>query len=157
MYIIIVLIISCIIAYLYISKVKVSAMNFKEIMDKGSLPIITLKERDVPLNFLVDTGSTESHITAEVAKKLLGEPVDIEGKNIITGMGNTYISKKIEAILTDGKKEFKHDFMVNSNLDTSFLFLELDNGIHIDGIIGNDFLKKYKCNIDFESCTIVMA
>ena len=55
-----------------------SKLSIKESLELTNIPIITLYNNDKPFNFLLDTGSSESHIRSDVANKLKGETQDYE-------------------------------------------------------------------------------
>jgi predicted aspartyl protease len=94
-------------------------------------------------NFLVDTGSASTLISAEIAVELgLGpEPNDV-----------------IREIRGVGGSEFVYEKSIN-NIQISSISIssftiqvgDMDYGFEMDGIIGYNFLKTSKANIDLEN------
>ena len=137
----------------YRSKQK-SEISIKESMDLSNLPVLTFYEGDIKLNFLLDSGSTESHICGSSAKDLLGTPITIEGYNYLTSTGSDNISKKIDSVLRYKESEFKVSLMVNESLDQAFADVKSNCGVQLHGILGSDFLREHKYVLDFEKLIV---
>jgi len=124
-------------------------MNFKL---KYGLPftniVLTHKGRSLSSdNFLIDTGSASTIISAEIAVELgLGpEPLDVIRR--IRGIGGTeYVYEKhIDRIQLDTKK--LNNFRIQIG--------DMDYGFDIDGILGMDYLVKSKVVIDLENMILM--
>lgn len=129
-------------------------ISIKESIDLTNLPIITLQEGDLKLNFLLDSGSTNSHISESCAETLLGIPVTINEFNYLTSTGKDTVSKMIESVLKYKNKEFKTNLLVNKGLDSAFLEIKKENGVQLHGILGSDFLREHKYTLDFSKLAV---
>lgn len=130
-------------------KLEKSKISIKESMDLAQIPIVTFEEGNNKLNFLLDTGSTHSHISKDAAKLVTGAAMDVE-YNYTTSMGDANnVSKIIEAVLTYKKDNFKVNLYVNEGLDDSFKSVKNQCGVQLHGIMGSNFLKEYKYILDF--------
>ena len=123
-------------------------ISIKESLDLAQLPIITFYEGKVKLNFLLDTGSSHSHISTSVADKLTGSPVDVDYSFTAT-TGVSTCSKAMDVNLNYKDKNFKTTVFINENLDSAFKEVKKDSGIQLHGILGSDFLKEHKYILDF--------
>lgn len=123
-------------------------MSIKESLDLAQIPIVTFQEGDTKLNFLLDSGSSHSHISKSIAKKLTGSPVEVS-YSCITAGGNNTSSKIIESVLKYKEEEFKVNLFINEELDASFKAVKKDCGVQLHGILGSDFLKEHKYILDF--------
>lgn len=131
-----------------------SIMSLKESLDLARIPIITFKEGNVKLNFLVDTGATDSHIRNSIVSKLVGKTMDTH-YNYTNSTGSVDTNcKMIETTLKYKKDEFKVNLFTSEDLDSSFDELKKECGVIIHGILGLDFLEKYKYIIDFNKLVI---
>lgn len=125
-----------------------SKISFKESLDLTQIPVITLQEEDTKLNFLLDSGSSDSYISGSAARMLIGTPVDTDYTyTTSTGLGTT--SKKIDSILRYKENGFRVSLYINDDLDNSFNTIKKDSGVKIHGILGSDFLKEHKYVLDF--------
>lgn len=124
-------------------------ISIKESLDLAQIPVVTLYDCDTKLNFLLDTGSSQSHISKSASIMLMGTPVDTE-YTITTSSGCNNISKSIDSILKYKKQEFKATLLVNEGLDDAFEQVKSENGIQLHGILGSDFLKEHKYVLDFD-------
>lgn len=123
-------------------------ISIKEAMDLAQVPVITLYDGDMKLNFLLDSGSSHSHISSSIAKQLVGTPVETN-YSYTNSTGSDIISKMIESVLKYKNKEFKVNLFVNEGLDTSFEDVKKECGVQLHGILGSDFLKEHKYVLDF--------
>lgn len=130
-------------------KVKIAdRMSFKETLDLTELPIVTFKQGDKKLNFLLDTGATNSIIN----KSIIDELKHIPAKYVDTiygADGNKEYVDVVEMDITYRDKPFKDMFYVY-NLDAAFGNMKSKYGVNLHGIIGSSFFQKYKFMIDFD-------
>lgn len=129
----------------YSDEVKIS---IKKALDSAQIPIVTFQEGDMELNFLLDSGSSHSHISSATSKILIGTPIETD-YTYATAAGSNTSSKIIESILKYKDKEFKVNLFVNEGLDSSFESVKDECGIQVHGILGNDFLVEHKYVIDY--------
>lgn len=138
------------IANIFLSEKKFK-ISFKESLDLAELPVITFKEGNKKLNFLIDTGSTYSHITKKVSKELEGEPLGHIDHDCCGVSSYKDTALVIESYLKYDKKSFKVNLIVNSALDSSFAEIKKVYGVTIHGILGNDFLNEYRYIINYNT------
>lgn len=136
------------IVYIKIKNKKHNVISFKESMTLIDLPVATFYNHGVKLNFLLDTGSTLCHINSSIIcdldHELTGGCSSFIGFN---GAADTCFICKMT--VTNGKKEFEHEFTV-TNLDNSFNAIERESGLKIHGVLGSRFFEKYKYILDLE-------
>ena len=125
-----------------------SKISIKESIDLVKLPIITFQCDNESLNFLLDSGSSESHISETASKALIGTPIDTDYA-FTTSTGSDTASKLIEAILKYKNEEFKIDLFINKGLDGVFNGIKSECGVQLHGILGTDFLRNHKYILDF--------
>lgn len=92
--------------------------------------------------FIVDSGADISIFKGE--KILQNQRIDVSKKYKINGITNSTIETIAEietALITDNNLSILHTFQI---VDNNF-------PIPTDGILGRDFLVKFKCTIDYES------
>lgn len=123
-------------------------ISFKESIDLTNLPVITLKQGNNKVNFLLDTGSTDSTINAGILNRLdykktehLGNMFGFDGKSVET----TYV----EMDFYYNKMQYKELFQV-VDMSTAFNTIKEQSGVNIHGILGNSFFERYNYIIDFQ-------
>lgn len=127
-------------------------MSFKEAMDLVGLPVITFCNRNVKLNFLLDTGSDKSYINKSFLSFLEYSNIRKVTKNIISAGGNKSAKECCELLVTYKNQKFTDVFYIY-DLDEPFAQIKKETGVQIHGILGNGFFEKYKYILDFKSLT----
>ena len=64
------------------------------------------------------------------------------------------INKIIESTLEYKNEKFKVNLLVNNNLNSSFDTIKSNCGIQLHGILGTNFLEKYKYILDFAKLVV---
>ena len=131
--------------------------SFKDSERLYKLPVISMYEGEVKLNFVLDTGSTHSHLVPSILKQLYyTEKSDVD--TLFYGYGGPGESVKSQIVTLKLNHNFElaeGDFMVHSiiedSLDQAF---SMHPRIKVHGIIGNDFLKRNGYIIDYSDNTI---
>lgn len=124
-------------------------MSFREAMDLVELPVVTFYQGKEKFNFLLDTGSTHSHISSEVVNKLKGIPT--ESIDSIQGVGGEVTSNNaIKVSLEYKSKTYEVILVVGEYLNESFKNIKESTGVQLHGIIGSDFLSDNRYIIDFD-------
>ena len=118
-------------------------ISFKEGLDLTELPIVTFKQGDKKLHFLLDTGSNISYINSEVIKDI--EVEDLNASSNTVGVGGEDMETKHYNI----KIGYKDQEFGALDLSAAFASIEAESGIKLHGIIGNRFFEKYKYVLDF--------
>ena len=122
-------------------------ISFKEGLDLTELPIVTFKQGDNKLHFLLDTGSNISYINSEVIKDLEVEDLNASSSTVGVG-GNDMETKHYNIKIGYKDQEFIEEFGA-LDLSGAFASIEEESGIKLHGIIGNRFFEKYKYILDF--------
>jgi hypothetical protein len=124
-------------------------MSFMESMNLTNLPIITLNHNGSKFNFLLDTGSNISHINSILKSSLTCTPCNytmeisgMEGNSVTTNFCNVEFSYK--------DRIYEDDFAL-TNLESAFNRIKEESGVTVHGILGTNFLQKYKYVLDFDS------
>lgn len=132
------------------TKIVLSAINtisFKESLESVGLPIITIKQNNFDMHFVVDTGSTFSLINEQVCKYIKFSPISKKATIIgIDGVPKIVSSIKIRLNLNGNICE--EVFQV-TDMSASMKDIEEKLCIPIHGILGNSFMQKYKFVLDF--------
>lgn len=123
-------------------------ISLKESLDLAEIPIVTFLEGDTKLNFLLDTGSSDSHISTSAAKMLMGTPVETD-YSYTSSNGSCTVSKMMDTALRYKDEEFKVSLYINEGLDESFETVKSNCGVQLHGILGSDFLREHKYIMDF--------
>lgn len=127
-----------------------SVMSFKEALDLTDVPIVTFYEGDTKLNFLLDTGSSDSHISQTAADILQKTPTKI-GFSCTTAMGKTSGDvHQIDAILSYKGSDYPQTLIITPSLDEAFEEIKRTSGVQLHGILGSDFFNKYNYVLDFK-------
>lgn len=151
-YILIVIIIAIVCTvYNLVSKVdSKNSISFMETLNLTELPIVTFLAGDTKINFLLDTGSSQSFIAENTSHLISGEEA-VDNLALTSATGTEHlICKVIETSLTYKKKDYNVTLWVNESLNKAFSDLKNTQGITIHGILGSDFFSKYSYVLDFE-------
>lgn len=128
--------------------------SFKKYFDLVNVPIVTFYSGKNKLNFLLDTGSTNSHISKKASKLLTGTLTNTS-LSCVTSTGlNEDIDKAVYALLSYKGKDYTVSLFINKGLDAAFENTNATKGLDIHGILGSDFINEYSCIIDFNKYTI---
>lgn len=131
--------------------------SFKSNEDIYKLPIVSMYEGEVKLNFLVDTGSTHSHLVPSILKQIhYTEKDDVNTPFYgYGGPGDSVQSKIVTLKLNHNFELVEGDFMVHNTIEDSLdQAFSMYPNIKIHGILGNDFLKRNKYIIDYSDFSI---
>ena len=133
-------------------------ISFKESLDLVELPVITFMNNNKKLNLLIDSGSDISYLCSKVISELnlMSEEEKVE-LNIITGIKSVdSICNKVKLNLSFKDNNFEEEFIILPELDQQFDNIKKENGVKIDGVLGNSFLSKYKYIIDYKDLSVYM-
>ena len=131
-------------------------ISFKESLDLVELPVITFMNNNKKLNLLIDSGSDISYLCSKVVPELnlKSEEEKVE-LNIITGVKSTdSVCNKVKLNLSFKDNNFEEEFIILPELDQQFDNIKKENGVKIDGVLGNSFLSKYKYIIDYKDLSV---
>ena len=130
-------------------------ISFKETMDLLNIPIITFVCNEKKLHFLLDSGSSYSHISPEAVNYIGGKLENI-GEDVQTvGAGGMLNNNKHCILKLEYNKEFyDSDFIVTEQLAQQLEAIKKDFNIEIHGVLGGDFLSRYDYVIDFKELVV---
>lgn len=149
--ILIIVLITLIILYKLINKSDIdTTISFRETFNLTDMPIVTFFAGKNKLNFLIDTGASNSHISNKASKLVEGSKESVEAEVTSATGTESMTCEQINTKLTYNDKNFKVKLFVNKSLDVSFKDLKKNQGILLHGILGTDFLNEYSYIIDFE-------
>ena len=131
------------------------SISIKKYM-KGDLPVITLTNNGIALNFLIDTGSNISHICPSAVSLIKYQHVGSDNEVKVAGLGSinqgvTTCSATFKDTLS---KEYKVNLSISEDLETTAKYIKDATGIEIHGLLGTDFLQEHKYVIDFKALEI---
>ena len=125
-------------------------MKFNNTFNKTGSPILEFYSNSKKLNFLIDTGSDYSFIDSTILKDIIHKKADVTEETSVSGIGGEVpIEGYFDVTFYYKNLEYTHLFQ-------AFDFKESRNyaGVTINGIIGNDFLSKYRYFIDFKNLSV---
>lgn len=123
-------------------------MSFREGLLLTDLPIITFYSGGDKVNFLLDTGASESIIDSTVIKKLHYDSLDKKGT--IFGMEGNVQETEYVKLSFDYKGHFYSDEFQVVDMSASFSKVKAETGVTLSGILGSKFFTKYKYVLDFD-------
>lgn len=127
-----------------------NSISFMETFNLTEMPIVTFFAGDTKINFLIDTGSSQSFISQNSSSLITGTEAVCE-MSVTSAQGTEDMTcKMIETVLTYKDRDYDVKLFVNKSLDVSFSDLKNQKGIVLHGILGSDFLDKYSYVMDFE-------
>lgn len=131
------------------------SISIKKYM-KGDLPVITLTNNGVALNFLIDTGSNISHICPSAAALIEHEHLGSNDNIKIAGLGalNQGVTFCTAKFKDTSSKEYKIQLSISAELEETSKYIKENTGIEVHGLLGTDFLQNYKYVIDFKSLEV---
>lgn len=124
-------------------------MSFRESMDLTELPIVTFHQGNEKFNFLLDTGSNHSHISADTLQRIKGTPM-VGEVNVSGSGGSVSVDKAIQSELSYKDNTYKIVLLVGEHLNEAFKTIKETTGVSIHGIIGSTFLNENKYVLDFD-------
>ena len=124
-------------------------MSFKESLDLTDIPIVTFLVNGVKLNFLLDTGSSNSHINKSVLINSDLNYKNVDASTDVMGIDGKKISVDFCKLALEYKEQvFDAEFSI-LDLDDAFRVVKEESGVQMHGILGSDFFQKYRYILDF--------
>ena len=123
-------------------------MSFQNSMDLAELPVVTFKQRDKKINFLLDTGSNNCIIDSTFVESIEHTPLDGE-TNLIGLEGNSQKAGICIIKMSYKDREYEYPYVVQ-NMADAFGSIKKETGVTIHGILGSKFFNEFKYVLDFE-------
>lgn len=130
------------------NKIHRKSISFMEALNLTGLPVVSFKCGDKILNFLLDTGSTDSVIDKNVLDKIKYKKE--EGSTLYFGIESSDIKSNICTIELSYKDQLFTDSFAIADLKKTFDKLKGLTGVQLNGLIGSSFFNKYRYVIDFD-------
>lgn len=135
--------------YIYREKhINKTKMSFKESLDLVGIPVVTLYQGNNKFNFLLDSGASNSCLNIKNLDLFEYEKCS-KGAEVYGMEGNAVKVNMVNINLYYKNNKFETTLMV-TDLNTAFSKVKQDFGVDITGILGTDFLSKYKYVLDFK-------
>ena len=122
---------------------------------KIAMPIIKLYINGIPLYFVVDSGAAYSTLNKSELEHLEYEDLKEKDGGTYGIDGNVIPVSSATLNLHYGKHHFKQSFQL-VDLSGAFTNMEMEYGVKIVGLLGDDFLLKYGTTIDFNKLILSM-
>lgn len=122
----------------------------------ANLPILTLINNDMQLNFLLDTGSNISHIEPEVFKKLKTGDCYTDEDIEITGLGSSTVGVAFSCVEFKDKLNNKYEVVMHlsESLKPTIDNIYTHTGVRLHGLLGTDFINRYGYIMDFQKLKV---
>ncbi len=125
-----------------------AVMSFQTSMDLAELPVVTFKQGDKKINFLLDTGSNNCVIDSGFLKNI--EHTTLAQETNLTGMeGNPQKAGICIIKMSYKDKEYEYPYVVQ-DLSAAFNSIKKETGVTIHGMLGSKFFNEFKYVLDFE-------
>ena len=122
---------------------------------KITMPIVELYIKGMPLYFVVDSGAAYSTLNKSELEHLEYEDLKENDGGTYGIDGNIIPVSSATLNLHYGKHCFKQSFQL-VDLSGAFTNMEMEYGVKIVGLLGDDFLLKYGTTIDFNKLILSM-
>jgi hypothetical protein len=124
-------------------------ISFKQGLDLTELPVITLYQGEKKFNFLLDTGSNDSIIDANILDDI--DHTMQEHSAVLFGLeGNKRVVEKCYITLTHNSTEYTYTYLI-SDMKAVFDGIKKETGVTLHGLLGSKFFNKYKYVLDFDA------
>lgn len=131
----------------YKSKDLYDKISFRETMNLAGLPIVTFRQGENKLNFVLDTGAFSSIIDSRILDKL--QYTELEGKSVGYGIdGKKHSMNRVGIVLTYKNKNYSDVFRV-LDMSKSFDSLKRDYGVTVHGLLSSSFFERYKYVLNY--------
>lgn len=131
----------------YKSKDIYDKISFRETINLAGLPIVTFRQGENKLNFVLDTGAFSSIIDSRILDKL--QYTELEGKSVGYGIdGKKHSMDRVGIVLTYKNKNYSDAFRV-LDMSKSFDSLKRDYGVTVHGLLSSSFFERYKYVLNY--------
>lgn len=124
------------------------AMSFQNSMDLAELPVVTFRQGERKINFLLDTGSNscviDSNILKSIDHKMLNTETSIFGLE-----GNAQKTGVCTIKMTYKDKEYEYPYVIQ-DMSAAFDSIKKETGVTVNGMLGSKFFNEFKYVLDFD-------
>ena len=124
------------------------AMSFQNSMDLAELPVVTFRQGDKKINFLLDTGSNNCVIDSNILKSIDHKMLDVE-TNILGLEGNAQKTGVCTIKMTYKDKEYEYPYVIQ-DMSAAFDSIKKETGVTVNGMLGSKFFNEFKYVLDFD-------
>lgn len=124
------------------------AMSFQNSMDLAELPVVTFRQGDKKINFLLDTGSNNCIIDCNILKNIDHKMLDVE-TNILGLEGNAQKTGVCTIKMTYKDKEYEYPYVIQ-DMSAAFDSIKKETGVTVNGMLGSKFFNEFKYVLDFD-------
>lgn len=124
------------------------AMSFQNSMDLAELPVVTFRQGDKKINFLLDTGSNNCIIDSNILKSIDHKMLDVE-TNILGLEGNAQKTGVCTIKMTYKDKEYEYPYVIQ-DMSAAFDSIKKETGVTVNGMLGSKFFNEFKYVLDFD-------
>lgn len=124
------------------------AMSFQNSMDLAELPVVTFRQGDKKINFLLDTGSNNCIIDSNILKNIDHKMLDVE-TNILGLEGNAQKTGVCTIKMTYKDKEYEYPYVIQ-DMSAAFDSIKKETGVTVNGMLGSKFFNEFKYVLDFD-------
>lgn len=125
-----------------------NAMSFQNSMDLAELPVVTFRQGDKKINFLLDTGSNNCVIDSNILKNIDHKMLNIE-TNILGIEGNAQKTGVCTIKMTYKDKEYEYPYVIQ-DMSAAFDSIKKETGVTVNGMLGSKFFNEFKYVLDFD-------
>lgn len=124
------------------------AMSFQNSMDLAELPVVTFRQGDKKINFLLDTGSNNCVIDSNILKSIDHKMLDVE-TNILGLEGNAQKTGVCTIKMSYKDKEYEYPYVIK-DMSAVFDSIKKETGVTVNGMLGSKFFNEFKYVLDFD-------
>lgn len=124
------------------------AMSFQNSMDLAELPVVTFRQGDKKINFLLDTGSNNCVIDSNILKSIDHQMLDVE-TNILGLEGNAQKTGVCTIKMSYKDKEYEYPYVIQ-DMSAAFDSIKKETGVTVNGMLGSKFFNEFKYVLDFD-------
>ena len=124
------------------------AISFQNSMDLAELPVVTFRQGDKKINFLLDTGSNNCIIDSNILKNINHKMLDVE-TNILGLEGNAQKTGVCTIKMTYKDKEYEYPYVIQ-DMSAAFDSIKKETGVTVNGMLGSKFFNEFKYVLDFD-------
>lgn len=131
--------------------------SFTSSLEGINLPLLKTEKGGYALYFLLDTGANKNYIRQDFLSlaELNSDTVILDEKEEFYGIDNVcHEARTCHFRFNMGPYEYMERYHIIEN-GSALVFPTTDGSLHVVGILGTPFLKKYKAVMDFGSAEII--